>query len=994
MTMTRIQAKYSGLSRQLGVSGLIVLASALLLTWLFVQAERVLPQEHFDYSRTLRDLREADAETNGEVLANRLELTHNYDMLTATMAQLQQAGVAAAELPSFLPNEARTQVAAEVRALQGLVQQKARQVEVFKRQSAVLRNSLSYFTATADEVLGRLKPTAARSNLERYVRLLQAFARDPRDPGSERRQEIAQARSMLDSADRDIGNLLLHGDTIVRYLPEVNDMTRRIRELGTEHQMAALNYRYALGYEQAQQVAGQYRRAMYVLALMLTAYLAYLFLRLERARRSLTRAHEEVSERYMAQLRAEESLRLHATAFANSHDGIVLADANGNVLDVNPAFTRITGYERDEVIGRNPRVIKSGRHDRDFYAAMWKSILGQGSWQGEIWNRNKFGEIYPELLSISAVRNPTGELTNFVAVFADISRLKEQETQLTRMAYYDALTELPNRVLLADRLQQAISVAKRSGNLLAVCYLDLDGFKPVNDTYGHEAGDRLLIEMAGRLKALIRGGDTVARLGGDEFVLLFGLNDIAECEQALQRLLDAIGMPVSLAEAQVKVSASVGVTLYPTDKADPDTLLRHADQAMYQAKQTGKNRYHIFDYEQDFQVRAHHDRIGRLEEALRNDEFVLYYQPKVDMRRGEVIGMEALIRWQHPVRGLLVPGEFLPLIEGHDLIVDMGRWVIECALRQMESWHALGLKLPVSVNVAGRHLLDAGFVNHLQASLERYPVGKNLLELEILETSALEDMNRVSRIIEKCSQLGVAFALDDFGTGYSSLSYLKRLPAAVIKVDQSFVRELDSDPNNLVIIQGVLGLASAFQRRVIAEGVETIEQGRVLLELECDCAQGYGIARPMQAELVPSWVRAWSPDPRWVEISGLRWEEADRPMLVAQVEHQSWVNQLISAVQEDFPLGARFLAKHTECNFGGWYHGRGAAQYSHLPDYVAIDTPHRRVHEIARSIDACWRDGRRDEARGMLVELKEQRDLVLAALNRLELAVARTRSRG
>lgn len=980
--------------RRLLVIGALVVSVALLLTLLFVRAESVSPQAHYDYTKKLRDLRAADAETNGEVLANRLDITRNYDALSFYLDTALHAANAAGEIPDYLPEEERAQVAAKARELQAALERKARLVEVFKRQNAILRNSLAYFPAAADDYLGRNIPGGLKGAAEDYVRHVLSFARDP-DALRHAQVDASRRRLVTTPAEAtrraEIDNLLLHGDTIVKHLPEVNGLTQQIKVLDTAQFLEELNRHYAQGYEQAQRSAGQFRKLLYVFALLLTAYLAFVFIRLDRTRRSLSRAHAEVSQRYAAQLLAEDRLRLHATAFHNSHDGVILADADGKVLDVNPAFTRITGYERSEVIGGNPRLIKSGRHDPEFYVAMWKTLLDTGSWQGEIWNRNKYGEVYPELLSISSVRDAAGELSNFVGVFSDISRLKEQERQLTQMAYYDALTELPNRVLLADRLTQAISQTKRSGTLLAVCYLDLDGFKPVNDTYGHEVGDRLLVEMASRLRSVLRGGDTVARLGGDEFVLLLvGLKDAEECEQAVQRLLQVIGQPLSIVQEPIVLSASVGVTLFPKDDADPDTLLRHADQAMYQAKQAGKNRYHLFDHELDMHVRIRHDRISRIEEALEKGEFSLYYQPKVNMRLGTVVGVEALIRWHQPERGLVMPAEFLPLIEDHELIVRIGEWVIEAALSQMEAWHGIGLELSVSVNVASRQLQDANFVRHLGSALSRHPDLAGMLELEILETSALEDMAKVSRIIEQCRDLGVSCALDDFGTGYSSLTYLKRLPAATIKIDQSFIREMTADPDNLVIVQGVIGLASSFQRKVIAEGVETAEHGRMLMQLDCNQAQGYGIARPMSADQVPAWVVNWRPDPAWSAIRDLRWDAADRPMLIAKVEHRNWVAQLIHAIKDELPPPLKCLDDHFSCSFGVWYHERGQNLYRHLPGFAQIAEPHRRVHEIAEEVDRHWRSGRLDLSKGLVDELLAQRDAVLDGLGRLELEVARS----
>ncbi len=433
---------------------------------------------------------------------------------------------------------------------------------------------------------------------------------------------------------------------------------------------------------------------------------------------------------------------------------------------------------------------------------------------------------------------------------------------LEHIAHYDALTHLPNRVLLADRMQQAMLHNQRSGESLAVAFIDLDGFKAINDQYGHGIGDKLLITIARRMKAALRESDTLARIGGDEFVVvLTQLKNITDCEPLLRRLLDAAAEPVELDERVLEVSASIGVTIYPQDGVDAEQLLRHADQAMYLAKQAGKNCYHLFDVAQDVAVKHKRENLEHIRTALRNKEFVLFYQPKVNMRTGDVVGAEALIRWQHPERGLLAPASFLPVIENHLLSVELGEWVIATALGQMADWQSRGLDIPVSVNIGALQLQQSNFADRLEELLFLEPdANPKNLELEILETSALEDINQVSTAIHACQALGVSFALDDFGTGYSSLAYLKRLPAELLKIDQSFVRDMLEDTDDLAIIQGIIGLATAFQRLVIAEGVETVDHGKKLLSIGCELAQGYGIARPMPAEAFPGWVKSWNTD--------------------------------------------------------------------------------------------------------------------------------------
>jgi diguanylate cyclase (GGDEF)-like protein/PAS domain S-box-containing protein len=976
-------------------SGVVLVLLLAALAWIYLRAESVAPAQHFVYTQHLRDLRELDAEIDGELLANRLELVRNYDALTSYTQRALVVSTLSLAAPTFLAADDRAMVLNAAQDLRKTLERKADMIDDFKRNNAVLRNSLAYFPVAAAALIDTDDSySASGSNhnfSDSYVIAVLAFARAPSEAG---RAQIAAARQKIAAASIDarqrlpIDNLLRHGDVIAQRLSALDQLMQDIFNLHSNNLLEVLNRDYAEGHGRALAEVGRYRMALYALVILLVAYLAWTFFRLDRARRSLEVAHHEVSDLYTAQLAAEKQLKLHATAFNSAHDGITLTDAKGIILDVNPAFTRITGFERSEAIGHNPRMLKSGRHDSEFYTAMWQSIKDTGNWRGEVWNRNKYGEVYPELLSISAVHDEIGQLTNYVAVFADIGRIKDQEKQLTQMAYYDALTELPNRVLLADRVVQAIAQARRSQTMLAICYLDLDGFKPVNDTWGHEAGDQVLIEIATRLRGVLRGGDTVARLGGDEFVLLLlGLTTPEECDDAMLRLLNQIARPLTFLPEPVSLSASIGVTLFPGDDADPDTLMRHADQAMYQAKQAGKNRHHIFDAEQDRFARSRHDRVARIRQALEDREFVLYYQPKVNMRQGKVVGAEALIRWNHPERGVVPPAEFLPLIEDDELIKAVGDWVIETALIQMETWHAVGLALPVSVNVAGKQLQAPEFVEKLKVALFLHPTVARQLELEVLETAALEDVVKTARVIDACRAMGVQFSLDDFGTGYSSLTYLKRLPAETIKIDQSFVREILSDYNNLVIVQGVIGLANAFQRQIIAEGVETAEHGRLLMQFNCDQAQGYGIAKPMPAERVADWVKHWRPDPAWQAISHLIWDDADYPMLIAEIEHRNWIEQLIYAINEGQPAPHHPLEDAQHCRFGLWYNGHGRQRYAAKPAYARIGLQHARVHEISASMGKHWRGGHIDAARALIPELLSARDVTLEALRELQMAV-------
>lgn len=569
----------------------------------------------------------------------------------------------------------------------------------------------------------------------------------------------------------------------------------------------------------------------------------------------------DVSERHAA----DEQLRLIASVFSHAREGIIITDARTRIIDVNEAFTEITGYSREESIGRKPNFLRSDHQTDAFYEAIWHTLDETGYWQGEIWNRRKSGELYAELLTISGVRDGKGLLSHYVGIFADVTLQKEHEQRLEKLAHFDPLTELPNRTLLGDRLHMSIALAQRTQRQLAVCLLDLDGFKQVNDRLGHAAGDLLLIEFSQRMRRELRQSDTLARLGGDEFVVLINdLESYEECIDAVRRIIESARQPFVLNGEPANISTSIGITIFPDDGADPDLLLRHADQAMYIAKQGGGNRYFMFDPFKDIAARAERTAIDRMEQALQDGEFELHYQPKVDMRQGTVIGAEALIRWRHPERGLVMPNDFLPLIEDTDFAITLGEWVIRNALTQLDSWFRGGVELCISVNVSPRHLQLPEFALDLADQLACFPaLPSKLLELEILETTALHDTTHAAEVITACRRLGVSFALDDFGTGYSSLLYLKHLPADTLKIDQSFVRAMLDDSENLAIVKGVIGLAQAFNRNVIAEGVESVRHGRALLEQGCSHGQGYGIARPMPAGDLAAWIEAWKAPEIW-----------------------------------------------------------------------------------------------------------------------------------
>ncbi|HRQ55915.1 MAG TPA: EAL domain-containing protein [Azoarcus taiwanensis] len=580
----------------------------------------------------------------------------------------------------------------------------------------------------------------------------------------------------------------------------------------------------------------------------------------------------DVTEQKRLEQSARDSEARYRQLFEQSRDALlIVAPPSWRIIAGNPAVVKLFGAQSlEELLSTTPSDLfppsqPDGGISRDRVAELIKTTLRDGSWFGEWAYRRLDGSDI--ICTLLLTRTELSGQTVIQGTIRDITLQKAQQRQLERIAHYDPLTGLPNRALLADRMQQAMAQANRRGTTLAIAYLDLDGFKAVNDRHGHDAGDRLLVVAANRMRQALRETDTLARLGGDEFVaVLADLPTSEACIPTLTRLLDAASKETQDGGFLLRVSASLGVTFYPQSEAiDADQLLRQADQAMYQAKLSGKNRYHLFDVARDQAVRGHHESIARLSRALQEREFVLHYQPQVNMRSGAVVGFEALIRWQHPDGSLRSPADFLPLIEGHPLELELGAWVIDTALRQMQTWRDNGLDMPVSVNIAAGQLQSPGFVQSLSALLGRYPrLPAECLQLEILESSALQDLELITQVMSDCRSLGLAFAIDDFGTGYSSLTYLKRLPAGTLKIDRSFVRDMLIDPDDHAILEGVLGLAHAFDLEAVAEGVEHIEQGEALLDMGCELAQGFGIGRPMPAAEIAEWVSNWRCPEAWL----------------------------------------------------------------------------------------------------------------------------------
>jgi diguanylate cyclase (GGDEF)-like protein/PAS domain S-box-containing protein len=678
---------------------------------------------------------------------------------------------------------------------------------------------------------------------------------------------------------------------------------------------------------------------------------------------------KDISERKIF----EDKLELLASVFHNAGEAVMITELDGTIKDTNEAFTKITGYTKEDVVGKKPDILHSGLQSKEYYRQMWASLKDIGSWKGEIWNKKKNGEIYAEMLIINTVYDYYGKAIHYVALFSDITGMKEYENSLKNIAHFDQLTKLPNRVLLADRLENGMIQNKRNKQYLAVIFLDLDGFKEVNDTYGHDVGDKLLVQLAKEMKLTLREGDTLARIGGDEFVaVLFDLDKNDDALPIINRLLKSASQTLHIGKELIQVSASLGVTFSKDNQiVDADLLLRQADQAMYQAKLAGKNRYHFFNTQETDLIREHFEKIERVRQALKNKEFVLYYQPKINMSTGAIIGAEALIRWNHPEKGIIPPLEFLPEVEGHALSVEIGEWVLHTALEQLKTCHKKKINIVISVNIGAQQILEENFVSSLENLLSQYPtVDPKMLELEVLETSRLEDIDIAKKRMHDCIKLGVSFSLDDFGTGYSSLVYLKQLPIKQIKIDQGFVRDMLSNPNDLSILEGIIGLGEAFHRSVIAEGVETSEHATVLLGLGCELAQGYAIARPMPVAQFNTWLKEYKPNTLWQNTPVMNSNQ--KQILYIEVEHRAWVERIKAIINEAENRENRAI---DECIFGKWLEDGGEKYLG--SNYKKIDSQHKHIHAFAEKLLTLHADGKIKKAQAGLNELYLLRDKLL-----------------
>jgi diguanylate cyclase (GGDEF)-like protein/PAS domain S-box-containing protein len=807
-----------------------------ILVVLFVLTKPVDLRRHNALLNYFSQLQNDEARLGEAVLQLNFSLSNNYDHVTAIIAHMRET---AREL-----NEG--EAAAGLRKVADFQQQlvlldqrlsaKTDALDTFKSRNAVLKNSLIYLPHARDELE---RGWAVGSEAHERVDDLVEYVLLNRINGA------LLERSYLDitiaAVKKETANLSASArkplDSLLRHIRLIDqferDMPGLVRLLTSHAENSGLAESYRHYYDQLQRRAVAFRFFLLVATLALLSY----------AVMALIRLREQSSH-----------LKLASSVFATASEGITIADIEGTILDVNDAFTEVTGYAREEVIGKNPRLLQSGRHDAQFYAKMWQSIKETGQWQGEIWNRRKNGEIFPEWLTITTSTVQQGAkkaVTHYVATFSDITQRKNNEAEIYQLAFFDPLTDLPNRRLLMDRLRHILSARDANTGHATLLFIDIDNFKTLNDIKGHDIGDLLLIEIARRLQSCAREGDTIARLGGDEFVVMLeGLNPerdhaAAQAKAAGEKILQALNSPFQLKDFEYHSSCSIGISLFSKD-ISADELLKQADTAMYEAKAAGRNALRFFDPAMQAALEARATLEADLRLALAEQQFALHFQIQVDVE-SRPIGAEVLLRWNHPQHGLVLPDSFISLAEETGLIQPIGQWVLETACAQLKTWEAFAESrdLVLAVNVSARQFGAKEFVNQIEALLFSSGIVPSRLKLEITESMLLDNIEKDISTMRQLKALGVSFSIDDFGTGYSSLQYLKRLPLDQIKIDQSFVRDLASNSSDMAIVRTIIAMANSMDLDVIAEGVETEEQKQMLLNAGCRHFQGYLFSQPV-----------------------------------------------------------------------------------------------------------------------------------------------------
>jgi diguanylate cyclase (GGDEF)-like protein/PAS domain S-box-containing protein len=813
------------------------IATAAVLVALFVLTQPVELARHNAVLSALGQLQQDEIRLGEEVLKLRFRLLNNYDQVTVIASRLRDTsrelrrGAAAEDLrrdPEFIR---------ELEALEQRLLVKLDGLERFKSANSMLKNSLSYLPHARNDLL-KAAPSALTVH-ERSDSLLEdlllvhvnATVPDPERTENEIAQ-LERSGASLPPGDRGrLGAYVRHVRLVVqieRGMPEL------LETMTSTDEVDGPSVAYRHYYDSRQQGTAAFHFVLLLATLLMLGYAVHVFLQLREKSRHL---------------------QLAASVFTHANECITITDVEGRIVDVNPAFNRVTGFSREEVIGRNPRLLASGRHDKDFYAGMWRSLAETGQWQGEIWNRRKNGEVYPEWLSIATVYGENGEATSRIGSFFDISERKQNEAEINNLAFYDPLTQLPNRRLLLDRLRHSVASAARTSGQGAVLFIDLDHFKTINDTQGHAVGDMLLCEVARRLDACVREGDTVARLGGDEFVVMLenlseGAGDaVAQASAAGEKVLAALNQPYVLGNSTYHSTSSIGISLFRGREATVDDLLKRSDMAMYEAKMAGRNTLRFFDPAMQWALEARTALEADLRGALALNQFVVYYQIQVNAAN-RPIGAEALLRWTHPERGLVSPAQFIPMAEDTGLILSIGRWVLQSACAQIKAWesNALACDLQLAVNVSAHQFRQPDFVDQVKQEIELAAAKADRLKLELTESAVLDDVDDTIAKMNALREIGVRFSMDDFGTGYSSLAYLTQLPLDQLKIDRSFVSTIETSRANAVIVQTIINMSITLGMQVIAEGVETEGQCAFLEHAGCRAYQGFLFSKALPLE--------------------------------------------------------------------------------------------------------------------------------------------------
>ncbi len=839
---------------------LALLAPAMLLTWLFVQADSVSKTEDHAYQRELRLLRQADAELDAAILAARFGLSLSYDGIVARVKALDAGVERLMNIPGYITGDYREGLHKSISEYALRHADKTKLVEAFKQGNAVVRNSLAYFPTLREQTQARLAPdTPMAESVRQFTCSVMAHAVSDENPpplrALELASEIANGLATLDPATAQlVTSLLAHGTIILENKPALDGTISQILLLDSGNQAERIHAEYARGHARAVERAGRYHTGLYAVALLLAAYIAMIVLRLAHTSRALDQANQELEKRLDTLLSTQSNLRLLSTVFTNASEGMLITDAGARILAANPAFSQITGYSLDEALGQTPALLRSGEHDEDFYHQMWTVLARDGEWHGEIWNRRRDGSVYPEWLSISAVRDAGSGVSHYIGVFSDMSERKAAEARIRFLAHHDTLTGLPNRVLMQDRLNQAVRNARRSGRRVAVLCLDLDRFKTINDSLGPEVGDQLIVKVAERCRSTLRETDTLSRQGGDEFVIVLPeLEHEENAAVAARKLLAALDTPFDLSDHQLSISASVGIAVHPSDGSTAGALITNADIAMYRAKERGRARYEF--YAEDINAATLGKLLleNQLRRAVSAGELLLHYQPKFAVDGERLTGFEALLRWRHTEHGELSPAAFLNVAEEAGLITEIGTWALREACAQQARWRDQGrLAVPVAVNVSAQQFEQQDIVSLVRRSLEEHQLPAPLLELELTETTLMRDPATAADTLQRLRAMGVTLAIDDFGTGYASLSYLHLLPVQTVKIDRSFVSPIGAEDADGKIASAIIALAHSLGMIVIAEGVETEGQRALLASRQCDQIQGYLLGRPMNAEAATS----------------------------------------------------------------------------------------------------------------------------------------------